>query len=226
MTDPIADPAATPQAPADPVTPSEPGSTEPQPTNQEADEPTLLGDRGEEDPKEDGGEPDGSGEEDSQEGTVPEKYEFKLDEGVEVDQETLEMFSPIFKELGLSNEKAQKLVDAYVPTINGLEEKLKKQSLDQFKQIVEGWKQDTLKDLGTDADKKLAVCAKAINKFGDDSFREALDQTGLGNHPSFVKFMVKVGETVTEDTFVDPKSPAPGQTGADKLKQMYPTMTS
>ena len=217
-------PTDTPQDPAvaDPVDPNV-TPEDPQTPKPETEEPTLLGDKGENPPKEPGQEQDEPKGDTPTEG-IPEKYEFKLGEGIEVDQETLDLFSPVFKELGLDNEKAQKLVDAYVPLVSGMEERLKQQSLDDFKDIVKGWKADTLKELGPDSDKKLATCAKAINHFGDDNFRAALDQTGLGNHPEFVKFMIKVGNTIKEDTFIDPKNQMPGSTPQDQLNNLYPTM--
>ena len=227
MVEPIAAPA-TPQAPeavAEPTptpTPETPAVPE-TPETPEAEEPTLLG----KDPKEPAAKADEPTGDEPKEtpGEAPESYDFKLAEGVELDKATLDLFAPVFKELGLDNSKAQKLVDTYVPVIQGMEERIKQDSINDYKEIVKGWKADTLKQLGEDSDKKMAVCARAINKFGDDNFRAALDQTGLGNHPDFVKFMIKVGETVTEDPLTDPvNTNMPGQTDQGKLNLLYPTM--
>jgi hypothetical protein len=199
---------------------------------QEQEESTLLGNEGKKDETttDDGQKKvtdtteDGKSEE-AKPGEVPEKYEIKLDEGFELDQGSLDLFTPIFKELGITNEGAQKLVDTYVPMIQGMEEKIRKESLDEFKKITDGWKADTLKELGPDSDKKLAICAKAINKFGEEGLRDALDQTGFGNHPLFVKFVMRVGEIVSEDTVSDQPKRIPGSTGQEQLNKMYPTMT-
>jgi hypothetical protein len=45
---------------------------------------------------------------------APEKYEFELPEGVEVDQAAMDVFEPILKELDLPNDKAQKLAEGIV----------------------------------------------------------------------------------------------------------------
>jgi len=228
MVEPI-NPTATPQDPVAPVTPAvEPTPTPtPDPQTPPVEDPTLLGKKPDSATPEPGQKTDTPKEpgEEAEPGLVPDTYEIKLEEGMVLDQGTLDMFSPIFKELGLTNDGAQKLVNAYVPMISSLEERIKQQSLNDFKEIVAGWKTETLKQLGPDSDQKMAVCARAINQFGDDNFRAALDQTGLGNHPEFVKFMIKVGETIKEDTFIDPKLPTmPGQTDQEKLNKMYPTM--
>lgn len=189
-----------------------------------AEDGTLLGKAGEK--PEDGGQEntDATEEEAPKEKVVPEKYEIKLGEGQELDQATLDLFTPIFKELGIDNEGAQKLAEAYAPVLQAAEEKAKKRGLEDFEEIKKGWKAETLKTLGADADKKMAVCAKVINTYGSDELREVFDQTGLGNHPVVVRFMLKAGENLKEDDFIDPVNLRPGQTQEEVLNKLYPTM--
>ena len=155
---------------------------------------------------------------------VPEKYDVKLPDGVELDVATLDLFSPIFKELGISNEGAQKLVDAYVPLIQSTIDKQRKESQNDFKTIVSGWHADTMKELGPDAKQDLAACGKALNKFGSKELREMLQETGVGNHKELVKFMAKIGKTISEDSVVTPKDNPVNLFGPDP-KKMYPSMT-
>ena len=193
---------------------------------------TLLSDAGVEKkeeaevPKEDGQEEkkEDAPKEEKASDVVPDNYEFKIPEGMEMDTATLELFSPIFKELGLTTEKAQKLVDPYVTLIQSQADKTRSDSLNEFKQIVDGWKAETMESLGADADQKLALCARAINKFGSPELRTALKETGVGNHKEFVSFMMKVGETVTEDTLVDPETPRLPGSGSVDPRKLYPTM--
>jgi hypothetical protein len=225
MVEPINPAVPTPDSAAKPAVTTQDGTVIGNQNESDLEDTTLLGaetKKVEGDPKPATDGKDVPKEEGSKE--VPEKYEIKIPEGLEFDQAALDLFTPIFKELGISEEGAQKLVDAYVPTLEGMEQRMREQSLKQYKEIVEGWKKETLAELGTDSSKKLALCAKAINKYGGDNLRAALDQTGMGNHPEFVKFMLRVGETITEDAFIDPKNPLPGQTSEAKLKAMYPTM--
>lgn len=58
--------------------------------------------------------------EQKQEG-APEKYEFKAGEGVELDAEALKDFEPVARDLNLTNEQAQKLVDAYPKILAGVQ---------------------------------------------------------------------------------------------------------
>ncbi len=182
-------------------------------------EETLVG--GKETKEAEGSQEDNKGDTEGEEkGEVPESYDIKAPEGMTLDLEMLESFTPVFKELGLTNEQTQKLVDVYAPHMQQTAEKQQEEALKQFKKTVEGWKADTIKELGNDKDKKLAFAAKARNKFGDESFLEMVNDLGVGNHPSMVRFLIKVGKTISEDAFVDGK----GSGKSSSLKKMYPTM--
>jgi hypothetical protein len=155
---------------------------------------------------------------------APEKYEIKVGEGIEMDQEALEKFTPVFKDLGLSNEGAQKLVDAYVPVMQEMAEKTRQKALTDYNKMTDEWKQDTMKQLGDSAKESLAVCSKAIDAFGSSKLRELLDETRLGNHPEMVNFMLKVGKTIKEDDFVKSDKKVPGHSAQERLDRMYPSM--
>lgn len=218
MSDPVTQPSTT-EAPKSPA----PGTT----ANPPVEDPTLLGPEpttspdapkdGEPAPDDKPKEPEGK------KGEVPEKYEVKLPEGKELDTETLDLFTPIFKELGLDNAGVQKLVDVYAPMLDKAAEKQRESSLNDFKEIVSGWKADTMKMLGSNAKEDLAACGRALNKFGNAELRVMLQETGVGNHPLMVKFMTAIGKTISEDTIVDPKEPGHNLTEFDPRK-MYPSM--
>ena len=86
-------------------------STE-QETEQEDSGDSLLGKKGEETVKE-------------QEVVIPEKYEFTMPEGRELDVEMVEKVTPLFKELKISQEGAQKLADLLVSDQEAKEVKYK-----------------------------------------------------------------------------------------------------
>jgi hypothetical protein len=207
-------PAVTiPSPTAENVNPVEPVTTD------EVETPTLLGADPEVSPEAgDDKKPD------VEPAVVPEgKYEIKLPEGITLDAATLDVFSPIFKDLGISNDGAQKLVDAYIPLVTSQVDKARQESLVEYKGIVDGWKSETMKELGAAAKQELAACGKALQKFGSKELREVLQETGLGNHKELVRFMAKIGKTISEDSVVDPGQSH--QIGSFDLKKMYPSMT-
>lgn len=133
---------------------------------------------------------------------APEKYaDFKLLEGVSFKPEQVTEFTSLAKELNLSQEAAQKLVD--------LQSKFAKSYADEsvagHKKMVEGWASETKKRLGASFDQEMAVAAKARDQFGTPELRELLGTTGLANHPEVITFFAKVGKGMMEDGHVEGK---------------------
>lgn len=145
---------------------------------------------------------------------VPEKYEIKAPEGMEVDSAMMEKFAPIFKELNLTNEQAQKLADAYAPYVKAQSEAQRAESLKSYQGIVDGWKADSQKEFGNELPAQLGLAAKAIDKLGTKEeatkLREVLNETGLGNHPSIIRFFVNAGKRLGEDTFAEANTQSNG----------------
>ncbi|UPY96257.1 peptidase [Pectobacterium sp. 21LCBS03] len=130
---------------------------------------------------------------------APEKYEFTAAEGQTLDADALAVFEPLAKELGLSQENAQKVVDAYASKILP---QIQQQQLANWQKTVEGWAETVKADKEIGGDKLTANIGKAqqaMMQFGGDELKQALEETGLGNHPALVKAFVKIGHAMSED---------------------------
>lgn len=125
---------------------------------------------------------------------VPEKYEdFKLPEGVEVDAEMLDAFKPLAKELGLTQENAQKLVDLQAKA----SQKMAEANAKAWTTMVEKWANDAKADKeygGVNFNENIGVARKALDHFGTPALKAMLNETGVGNHPELIKFAIKVGK--------------------------------
>lgn len=167
---------------------------------------------------------------------APEKYEFKAPEGTELDAKAIEAATPIFKELNLSQDQAQKLVDLYSAQTKAQAEA----PIKAFTDLVTGWRNEVIKDPsignGKDglADNVSKAIGNAINGLGQTeaaAFRDVLDKTGLGNNPTFIKGLYGMVKDLGEGRHVAGKGPtepgtrAPGspQTAAQR---MYPDLPS
>lgn len=152
--------------------------------------------------------------------TVPEKYDVKLPEGFSVDQTALDALTPVFKELGLTNEAVNKLAVAYAPQIKAQIEAQQKEAIDAWTKETDKWKADSVKTLGADAAKELAFAAKIINKIGTkyqnedgsegNSLRDILEHTRVGNHPEITKLFISLGKMLSADSFVEPNKTITG----------------
>lgn len=145
------------------------------------------------------GKQDGS-QEQKQEG-APEKYEFSAGEGVELDSAALADFEPVARELNLTNEQAQKLVDAYPKILEGVQQR----QTEAWQAQTEEWAAKVKADKEIGGDKltaNIGVAQRALDQFGTPELKEYLNATGLGNHPDLVKTFVKIGKAMSEDGMV------------------------
>lgn len=159
----------------------------------------------------DGNKPAQDGSADKSKGGAPEKYgDFKLPDGVEMDKAMLEGFLPVAKELGLSQEAAQKLVDFQSQYVAHAQKAQQEAYDNMLQDWVNAAKAD--KDIGGPAfNENVGFAAKAIKQFGTPELRAALDATGVGNHPEFIRVFAKIGKAMSEDKFhVSNAEPAAG----------------
>lgn len=169
-------------------------------------------------------------------GKVPDKYEFKAPEGFEIDAKVIEDATPVFKELGLTNEQGQKLMDLYAKHSRESAEAPYK----QYETMRNSWRDEIAKNAslgnGKDglSDAARANIARAIDSVGDakavSALKEALDITGAGDNPAIVAAFNTLGKLLSEGTMVRAGSPAPvkapGSGPRTAASAIYPNLPS
>lgn len=149
---------------------------------------------------------------------APEKYgDFKLPDGYEFDKTSLEQATAIFKDLGLSQDNAQKLVDFYAANSLQASEApykawadLQKQWTEQIADRFPGEKATQVKSMISNVIDTVLPPSLAKN------FRAAIDLTGAGSHPDFVEAMSIFLKPLSEGTPVRGNAPSPaGQKGPE-----------
>jgi hypothetical protein len=162
---------------------------------------------------------------------VPEKYEFKLPEGFELDETVASEVNVLFKDLGLNQANAQRLIDFYTAKSTEAAEQPYKAWVDTQKAWVDEIKSD--KDLGGKLPEVKSTISRAIDGLGDpklaNDFRQAMDITGAGNNPAFIRAFFKLAQQVTEGRYVSGRGPsAAGQPGAQPPRTageaLYPNL--
>lgn len=144
--------------------------------------------------------------------------DFTLPEGVQLDSALLEQAVPIFKELGLSKEQAQKLVDIQV--------KQAQSQTDAFNQQLETWRTSAKNDKeygGEGFDQNIALARAALNKVGTPELKQLLNDSGVGDHPEVIRLMVRVGKMTAEDNPTSNRRPAAVK--QDNAAILYPNDT-
>ncbi len=157
---------------------------------------------------------------------VPEKYEISLGEGVSLDADVLTAADPILRELGLSNEAANKLAplaqQVAERTQAGLLQQLQDAGAAQKKEWFDAFVADP-EIGGPKREETERLSAKALDALGfvkGHPFRQALTDSGFGNHPDMIRAFRRLGEMVGEDnTFT---RPGVGSTDKPVWERMYP----
>lgn len=155
---------------------------------------------------------------------APESYtDFKAPEGVTLSKDMIAEATPIFKELNLTQDQAQRLIDFAAKNQIGTAEANKT----AYETMREGWRNDVLKDttLATGNDLKPEVrqaIGRAVDALGAElgpQFRQVLDMTGVGDHPVMVKAMYEMSKFITEGRPASGKGPSPGGQTAPSAPQ-------
>lgn len=137
---------------------------------------------------------------------APERYEnFKGEDGVEFDAEQLKGFTDVARELDLSQEKAQKLFGAMMPTarnylVHDLQVKTKE------------WAKATMNDPevgGADFKEKQGIASAAYAQWATPELRSLLNSAGLGNHPEVVRLFYRIGKGMQQDSGVAGSASSP-----------------
>jgi hypothetical protein len=147
---------------------------------------------------------------------VPESYDLKMPEGIELDKTAADEFGAIAKELKLDQASAQKFADVGA--------KMAQRQVEKHAELVQSWVEQVKTDKEFGGDKlqeNLGVARKALEAFGTPELRDVLNATGFGNHPEVIRAFYKMGKAVSEDRFVK-GSPAGSET--DIAKRMFPSM--
>ena len=145
-----------------------------------------------------GGEQDDQGKETG----APEEYaDFTLAEGIELDADVLTEFKGLAKELGITQDAAQKLIDLQTAMESKRAEAYEQALADQSQQWMNAIKNDP-EFGGEQFDDNVALAVKTIETFGSTELRDMLRDSGLGNHPELVKFCHRIGKAISEDGLV------------------------
>lgn len=130
---------------------------------------------------------------------APEEYtDFTDEKGVAFSAKEMPEFTAMAKELGLSQEKANKLLMTMVPTVRG--------KLQQSVQAVnDSWKRAALSDPefgGENFRANMITANAAYKKFATPELASLMKGTGLSMHPDFIRMFYRIGKAMSEDTGV------------------------
>ena len=133
---------------------------------------------------------------------APEKYEaFTLPDGVKIAPEAEAKIVATAKEFNLPQEGAQKLVNAAIE----LNKSFATQMDTKIADIRKEWETSSRTDKefgGDNFEVNLAVANTAVRAFGSPAFKQLLKDSGVGNHPEFIRTFLNIGKSISQDVIV------------------------
>jgi hypothetical protein len=164
---------------------------------------------------------------------VPDKYELKLPAESTLDPAIVERTAAKARELGLSNEAGQQLLDSVVAEVTARETaqaEANKPGGSAWTERVQALEAAALadKEIGGSPE-KLAASAelgkRVLAKFFPPETAAFLQETGLGSHPAILKGLAKIGRSMSEGSLAFSGTNEGGPPSEDeKLARMYPSM--
>lgn len=130
---------------------------------------------------------------------TPDKYSpvnVKLPDGFEIPKEEVSKALATFHEAGLTDAQAQKVLGLYFGGIaQGAEAETSRKAQEKA-----GAEAELRKEYGDKYDGKLSLLNAVLGRFGSAELVDWAEKSGAGNNAAFVRALVKVGETLMEDS--------------------------
>lgn len=120
----------------------------------------------------------------------PDKYELKLPEGVQANEEMLKGFKELAHKNGILPKQAQAALDFY----NDINQKAAKSYEERLDQEVERLR----KKWGDDFEKNVGFANAALQEFGGNEIAEQLEKSAWGKYPPLVELLSSIGKGLTE----------------------------
>lgn len=153
---------------------------------------------------------------------VPEEYtDFTAPENYEFNDEFLTPFKELAKELELSQENAQRLVDIHTKNVAELADQL----ANEFDDTMVEWAKESRIDKefgGQKFNENLGVARSVLQKWGTPELNELITNTGIGNNKEFLRLLYRIGKDLKDGNTVTMQTKP--NTEVDIAKILYPSM--
>lgn len=121
-------------------------------------------------------------------------YQKIVPPGLDFDPSALEEFKGIFHKAGLTQKQAETIFKEYMGYVGNVHNS----NLEGVSAQREQWVSDIRREFGRAFDERIDLAVRAVETFGGKELVQWLDQTGLGDHPMFVKMFANIGMQMQE----------------------------
>lgn len=143
---------------------------------------------------------------------APESYDWGE---TQLDAEVLGAFGEVAKELNLTQDAAKAVLDKMAPVMQARQDA-------RIEAARTEWAEQSKADKefgGERLQENLGYAKRAMDAYATPELKTLLNESGLGNHPEVIRFFVKAGKAISEDTVV---TGAKGTGTEFNAKRLYP----
>lgn len=142
-------------------------------------------------------------------------------EGQELDTNALEAFVPMAKEMNLTLEQSQQLINFHGEQVKLINEKIES----DWDNAQQEWVNESMQDPeigGRNLQETVSNAKMALNTFGNVQVKQILEESGLGNNVEILRMLSKIGKLVSNDQFDFGRAQTQPRPNTTAL--LYPTM--
>lgn len=194
---------------------TDPGKPEGQGDGGKAGEDAGKGEEGE-------GKKSGDGQDDDDNAGPPEAYDdFQLPEGFTLEGERKEATLALFRDLGLSQGKAQSAIDHFIKTV-GEDEATRNAAVEAaVAQQREQWATQAKTEFGDKYETEVGFAKTAVQATQNPKLLEAFNEMGWGNHPELIKAFAFFGKMMRDSGTDGIGTPGATETPKQPWERMY-----
>ena len=163
---------------------------------------------------------------------VPDSYTFDLSEemskaGITIDEEKLEPFKALAKDLGLTQKQFQGAVEYDLQRTQ--------EAVTFWSDKVNGWREGARTDKefgGENYKSNVKAVLGVVEQFGDAEFKAMIkspspdnpDGLAIGNHPAFLRTMNRIAKKLGDPSLILGDDVQKSDANEAKLRRLYPSM--
>ena len=144
-------------------------------------------------------------EDDKSEDKAVEYGDFKIAEQLQVDEETLGLAKATFREMGLTQEQAQKLIDLQNSLALKQDATLTKTVEAETQKLIGKWEAAVRADEelgGADLGEKMKIARSAATKLGCEDALMVISEARLSSNPAILRLLYRAGMALSEGAYV------------------------
>lgn len=135
----------------------------------------------------------------------PDGYEFKVSEGVPIQEADVKWFQQAAHKLGIPKQQAELFFNDYAEKLKSdlklIDKNIEQRQTESVNKLKTEW--------GGNYQANFDLAKKTAQKIGGDEVMKHLNETGIGNDPVMVQFFFKLGGMLSESAFIKGSPTAP-----------------